>query len=85
MNFDGLKDSIIRLLGGNRQQIRIAGYENDMTSFKNKDDVLTMLIHLGYLAYDEKNEEVYIPNKEVRVCFENAVWLTGWLREEETE
>ena len=78
MNFDGLKDSIIRLLGGKRQQIRIAGYENDMTSFKNKDDVLTILIHLGYLAYDEKNEEVYIPNKEVRVFFENAISSTGW-------
>ena len=33
-------------------------YENDMMNFKDKDDVLTALIHLGYVAFEEKTEEV---------------------------
>ena len=40
--------------------------------------MLTVLIHLGYLAYDKEAEEVYIPNKEVRTVFKNAVKLTDW-------
>ena len=31
-----------------------------------KDDVLTLLIHLGYLAYDDKTKTVKIPNSEIR-------------------
>jgi hypothetical protein len=49
-----------------------------MTSFKRKDDVLTALIHLGYLAFDTNTEEAYIPNKEVRMCFEDTLEDTGW-------
>jgi hypothetical protein len=49
-----------------------------MTSFKRKDDVLTALIHLGYLAYDMETEEAYIPNKDVRMCFEDTLEDTGW-------
>ncbi|MCR4803601.1 MAG: PD-(D/E)XK nuclease domain-containing protein, partial [Lachnospiraceae bacterium] len=43
-----------------------------------KDDVLTALIHLGYLAFDETTEMVYLPNKEVRMCFEDTIEDTGW-------
>lgn len=78
MNYDGLKDSIVSMLGGHREKVKIRTYENDMTSFKRKDDVLTALIHLGYLAYDTETEEAYIPNKEVRMCFEDTIEDTGW-------
>jgi hypothetical protein len=78
MNFDGLRDAIVTVLGGNRIKVRTRTYENDMTSFKRKDDVLTALIHLGYLAYDSETEEAYIPNKEVRMCFEDSLEDTGW-------
>jgi hypothetical protein len=44
-----------------------------MTSIQSKDDVLTLLTHLGYLAYDAEREEVYIPNEEVRREFIRAV------------
>jgi hypothetical protein len=47
MNFDGLRDAIVEMLGGQRVKIDIFSYGNDMTSFMNKDDVLTALIHLG--------------------------------------
>ena len=78
MNFDGLKDAVIQMLAGGRCRVRIDTYENDMTSFRNKDDVLTMLIHLGYLAYDSRRKEVYIPNEEVKEAFGQAVEATDW-------
>ena len=78
MNFDGLRDAIVAILGGHRVKVKIRTYENDMTSFKRKDDVLTALLHLGYLAFDEKTEEAYLPNKEVRMCFEDTLEDTGW-------
>ena len=39
--------------------------QNDMTTFKTKDDILTLLVHLGYLAFDETEKEVFIPNQEI--------------------
>lgn len=53
-------------------------FENDFISFANKDDVLTVLIHLGYLAYDGERREVYIPNEEVRSAFVSAVKKSNW-------
>lgn len=73
MNFDGLKDSIIEMLAGNRVRINTATFQNDMTTFKSKDDVMTLLIHLGYLAYDFQTQEVFIPNYEVSLEFTNAI------------
>jgi hypothetical protein len=78
MNFDGLKDDIVEMIAGNKVRLDISGYENDMSSFKDKDDVMTALVHLGYLAYDAKEEKAYIPNKEVRQIFERNLKYTGW-------
>lgn len=78
MNFDGLRDSVVRMLAGERCKVNTDTFDNDMTSFKNRDDVLTVLIHLGYLAYDRDEREVYIPNEEVRAAFANAVKGTDW-------
>jgi hypothetical protein len=78
MNYDGLKDSIKLLLGGQHVRVDTFSYANDMVSFHDRDSVLTVLIHLGYLAYDQEREEVYIPNKEVRQIFERAVKLSKW-------
>lgn len=73
MDEDGLKESIVQMLGGARCPVDIGTFQNDMTSIKSKDDVLTLLVHLGYLAYDAKSESVYIPNEEVRREFIRAV------------
>lgn len=78
MNEDGLRDAIIAMLGGMRCKINTRTFQNDMTSIKNKDDVLTLLVHLGYLAYDSTKREVYIPNQEVADEFKNAVEYSGW-------
>lgn len=78
MNFDGLQKAVVQLLAGERYKVDISSFQNDMTSFKKRDDVLTVLIHLGYLAYNSMCKEVYIPNAEVRGAFELAVTHTDW-------
>ena len=66
LNFDGTKDAVVKMIGGEKVDVCVTGYLNTMTDFKNKDDVFTYLIHLGYLAYDQHTEQCYIPNNEVR-------------------
>ena len=78
MNYGGLKDAVIEMMSGNRVRINTATFENDMTTFRSRDDVFTLLVHLGYLAYDSVKEEVYIPNYEVSREFYNAVQGAGW-------
>ena len=78
MNFDGLKDSVIAMLAGDRVQIDIRSFANDMVTMNNYEDVLTLLIHLGYLAYDWEKEEVFIPNKEISKEYVTAIRNTSW-------
>ncbi len=78
MDFDGLRSDIVRMLGGEHVRINTLSFQNDMHTFKTKDDVLTLLIHLGYLAYDAESKEAFIPNKEIIGEFENAMSVGGW-------
>lgn len=71
MNYDGLKDMVIRLMANEQVFIKTTGFQNDMTTFKSKDDILTLLIHLGYLGYYEG--KVYIPNQEVCSTFADTI------------
>ena len=56
----------------------VTSFKNDMVSFVNKDDVLTLLIHLGYLAYNQQTQMAYIPNEEIRREFLTAVTSNRW-------
>lgn len=79
MNFDGLKEDVIRLLAGESCSVDTVSFQNDLNVVRSKDDVLTLLIHLGYLSYDRDNGTCRIPNREVANEFKNAVVLeTGW-------
>ncbi|MCD8021868.1 MAG: ATP-binding protein [Lachnospiraceae bacterium] len=78
MNYDGLKDAVISMLGGESVRVRIGTFQNDITSFKSKDDVLTLLIHLGYLGYNAAEKKVVIPNKEVAEAFADSVSGDKW-------
>lgn len=80
MDFDGLRSDIVQLLGGRRIRVNTLTFQNDMRTFKIKDDVLTLLIHLGYLGYDSESKEVFIPNKEIAGEFENAMSVGGWTK-----
>jgi hypothetical protein len=73
MDFDGLKESVVQMLGGMCCHIDADAFQNDMTDIKSRDDVLTLLVHLGYLAYDMESESVHIPNEEIRREFIRAV------------
>ena len=79
MNFDGLKDDVLRLLAGESCSVDTASFQNDLNVVRSKDDVLTLLIHLGYLSYNRENRTCKIPNREVATEFKNAIVSeTGW-------
>ena len=78
MDFDGLRADIVEMLGGGRIKVNTRSFQNDMRTFETKDDVLTLLIHLGYLGYDSKEREAFIPNREIIEEFENAMSVGGW-------
>jgi len=71
-NFDGLKTAVIAMISGDEVNVRTATFQNDMITFRNKDDVLTLLVHLGYLAYNQSRQTAYIPNEEIRMEFIDA-------------
>lgn len=78
MNFDGLKDTIIELLAGQKAVIDTTTFSNDMVTFETKDDILTLLVHLGYLTYDFYTKEVSIPNYEISEQFASTIKVMGW-------
>lgn len=78
LNFDGLKENVIQMLAGGRCKINPCKFQNDMTTFSTKDDILTLLVHLGYLTFDDSAEEAFIPNQEVTQEFLNAIEGPGW-------
>lgn len=78
MNYDGLKDDIIRMVAGGMCEVNTTRFENDLSTIRSKDDVLTALIHLGYLAYDTEKKKCFIPNKEVAQEMQNAVEDARW-------
>lgn len=73
MNFAGLKDCVSLMINGGRCRINTRNFQNDMTNINSKDDVLTLLVHLGYLAFDDNTQEVYIPNEEIMDEFKNTL------------
>lgn len=78
MNMNGLKNAVVRMLAGEEIHINTGTFSNDMTTFASKDDVLTLLTHLGYLTYNSMSETVTIPNKEVSQEYVNAISTMDW-------
>ncbi|MCD8029213.1 MAG: AAA family ATPase [Erysipelotrichaceae bacterium] len=77
-NIDGIKESIVQLLAGDMIKIDPDIFNNDASEIHSKDDVLTYLVHLGYLGYDELEKKVYIPNKEVSDSFVSTMRKSKW-------
>lgn len=78
MNFEGLRDDVLDMIAGNHVPVNTGSFTNDMSTFRSEDDVLTLLIHLGYLGYDSKSKNVFIPNSEVQSEYVNAVSVSEW-------
>lgn len=73
LDFDGLSKTVAELIGGIGVKVDTTGFANDLVTFRNRDDVLTLLIHLGYLVYREEEQKAYIPNEEVRREFAKSI------------
>ncbi|WP_461874587.1 hypothetical protein [Fusicatenibacter sp.] len=54
------------MIAGKSVPVNIGTFVNDMVTFRTEDDILTLLIHLGYVSYDYDNKIIKIPNEEVR-------------------
>ena len=78
MNFEGLRDDVLRMLAGEKVTVNVGNFTNDMVTFRTKDDVMTLLVHLGYLSYDYSEKCVLIPNNEIRNEFVNAISVSDW-------
>lgn len=78
MDMDGLQNAIVRMLAGESIKVNVGTFSNDMTTFATKDDVLTLLVYLGYLNYDGTKEMVSIPNKEVPQEYVNVISTMNW-------
>ena len=83
MDFKGLQETVARLISGDRITVDVDSFQNDFESFESADDVLTLLIHLGYLTYHEIEKTVQIPNEEVRIEFKQFLTQSrvnsGWI------
>ncbi len=80
MNYDGgaLKGEIIKMLAGEKAPVNVELFRNDLTNVNSKDAALTVLIHLGYLGYEEESKKCFIPNKEIEGEIVNAIQDIPW-------
>lgn len=74
----GVQDVILKLLSGETYEIDTTTFSNDMVTFASKDDVLTLLVHLGYLTYNSCTKTISIPNHEVMEQFLSTIKILGW-------
>ena len=72
-DYNGLTRTVAELIGGVDVKVNTTGFANDLTTFKGKDDVLTLLVHLGYMAYDADRQMVRIPNEEIKLEFQKSI------------
>ena len=77
-DYEGLRDAVALLMDGGRLFINTGTYQNDLTTFTGRDDVLSLLVHLGYLGFDEERSEVFIPNRKILQEFKNATTGKEW-------
>ena len=78
MDYDGLKTAIIEMLSGVEVKVDTSTFGNDISNIQSKDDVLTYMIHLGYLGYDQTKKMAFVPNEEIRQELTRAVESKRW-------
>lgn len=78
MNYNGLKTAIVEMLSGASVKVNTSTFKNDIVNIKSKDDVLTYMIHLGYLGYDQTRKMTFVPNEEIRQELTIAVESKQW-------
>lgn len=78
MNFYGLKAAVALMMDGGRVAADLSSYQNDMSTFNSRDDVIALLIHLGYLGWDARSCEAFVPNREVMDVFRTSTKTPTW-------
>ena len=77
-DLDGIYNDVMNMIGGGRVDVDTSSYDNSFTDPQSKDDCFTLLVHIGYLAYDAMASQVFIPNEEVRMAFRSALKKCSW-------
>ena len=78
LNYQGVKEDISCMLAGASCDVDVERFSRDITDIRNKNDVLSVLIHLGYLAYDRDTRTCHVPNYEVRSELQYAIEDCEW-------
>lgn len=73
LNMTGVQESLDRIIRGEAAKVSVLRYGFDVFSIGSDDELLTLFIHLGYLAYNVAESTVSIPNKEIRMEFVEAL------------
>ena len=66
LTINSLKSAVIEMLSGDEVKVNTATFKNDTVNIQNRDEVLTYMIHLGYLGYDQNRRSAFVPNEEIR-------------------
>lgn len=72
-DYSGLQKTIAELIGGVSVKVETMGFADDLCTFRDKDDVLTLLVHLGYLSYNLETGTVRIPDEEIKKEFLKSI------------
>ncbi len=88
MDFDGIKEDIINLIEGDEVTFSCANFQNDMVTIKDKNDVFSLLVCLGYLGCSETKNQyrkvAYVPNAEIKAVLMDIVREQNWYERMET-
>jgi hypothetical protein len=88
MDFDGIKEDIINLIEGDEVTFSCVNFQNDMVTIKDKNDVFSLLVCLGYLGCAETKNQyrkvAYVPNAEIKAVLMDIVREQNWYERMET-
>lgn len=76
LDFEGLQDDVVRLMAGEELEVETGDFKNDPALIGSRDDALTLMIHLGYLTYEDEfsgHGWARIPNAELHMEFEKVL------------
>ena len=77
LDYDGTKSAVLDMLSDREVPVKVVDFKNRLDEIKTKDNVLTYLIHLGYLNYDKKTKLCRIPNREIKEEWMSALQDAG--------
>ncbi len=65
-NANGIQEAIVQMITKESVPVDVSGFLNSLDKIETRDEILTYLIHLGYLSYDAQNRTCTIPNLEIQ-------------------